>query len=162
MLKIIAAVDKRKRIACDGVIPWNIPEDLIRFKQITMDNAVVMGRKTWESLPAKPLKGRTNIVVSRNVDYWVEGENVMNALSLSDVMSVYEAAFIIGGAELYREALPYTDKVYLTRVDYDQHHELEVYFPWNDMWEYDWSLESCTRHNGYRFEEWVRCINTQI
>jgi dihydrofolate reductase len=95
-----------------GAIPWRISEDLKRFKVLTLGKSVVMGRKTWDSLPKKPLPGRRNIVVTRQPDWRADGTDVMSleaALAGADVM-------VIGGAEIYRAALPRADRIELTEV----------------------------------------------
>jgi dihydrofolate reductase len=108
---ILAAADNGV-IGKDGGIPWHISDDLKRFKALTMDKTIVMGRKTWDTLPRKPLPGRRNIVVSRDEHWRAEGAESMSliqALALPDV-------FVIGGAEIYREALSHADRIELTRV----------------------------------------------
>lgn len=109
---IIVAAAKNGVIGKDGAIPWHIPEDLKRFKVLTLGKTVVMGRKTWDSLPRKPLPGRRNIVVTRD-DHWhadgAENMGLDQALDLPDV-------FVIGGAEIYRAALAQADRMELTEV----------------------------------------------
>jgi dihydrofolate reductase len=99
-------------IGKDGGIPWHISDDLKRFKALTMGGIVVMGRKTWDSLPKKPLPGRRNIVVTRDAAWRADGAETMTleqALALPDV-------FVIGGAEIYRGALGHADRMELTEV----------------------------------------------
>ena len=108
---VLAATDNGV-IGKDGAIPWHISDDLKRFKALTMDKTIVMGRKTWDSLPRKPLPGRRNIVVTRDEHWRAEGAESMSlnqALALPDV-------FVIGGAEIYREALARADRIELTQV----------------------------------------------
>ena len=99
-------------IGKDGGIPWHISDDLKRFKALTTGGTIVMGRKTWDSLPRKPLPGRRNIVVTRD-DHWradgAENMGLEQALGLPDV-------FVIGGAEIYRAALARADRIELTEV----------------------------------------------
>ncbi|MCB0930491.1 MAG: dihydrofolate reductase [Mycobacterium sp.] len=105
-------------IGRDGGIPWRLPEDLAQFKRLTMGHAVVMGRRTWESLPPRfrPLPGRRNVVVTRNPDYRADGAEVVTsmetALSESDT-------WVIGGAEIYHLALPAATRCEVTEVDID-------------------------------------------
>ena len=109
---LILAAAENGVIGKDGAIPWHISDDLKRFKALTMDKTIVMGRKTWDSLPRKPLPGRRNIVVTRDEHWSAEGAESMSlnqALALPDV-------FVIGGAEIYREALTRADRIELTRV----------------------------------------------
>ncbi|MBV9330076.1 MAG: dihydrofolate reductase [Alphaproteobacteria bacterium] len=102
-----------------GSIPWHISDDVRRFKRLTMGRAVVMGRKTWHSLPRKPLPGRLNIVISRNTDFAAEGAVIVR--SFEDAISAARARqpgplMVIGGADIYRQALSLADRVELTEV----------------------------------------------
>lgn len=103
-------------------IPWRLPEDQARFKEITMGRTVVMGRLTWESLPAKvrPLPGRRNIVVTRQQDYRVIGADVVTSLeeAFDD-----DDVWVIGGAEIYTLALPFADRCEVTEVEIDLRRE---------------------------------------
>ena len=132
MLNIIVACNNKDVIGKDGKIPWHIPEDLKRFKEITMGYPVIMGRKTHESI-GKILKGRTNIIISRNEDYipLETSEPVYTATSLSSALEIAfqinENVFVIGGEQIYKMALPFTDRVYLTTVDDDS--DGDAYFP---------------------------------
>ena len=125
-IALIAAIGARNRaIGKDNALLWRIPEDLARFKALTNGHPVVMGRKTWESLPEayRPLPGRTNIVVSRQEGYAANGAAV--ARSFDDALAAARAApgaaeiFVIGGAELYAAALPRARRLYLTLVESD-------------------------------------------
>lgn len=108
-------------IGRDGALPWRLPADLKRFKQLTMGHALIVGRKTWESI-GRPLPGRTMIVVTRQPGYQAEGTRVVHsvdeALRLAREVSPGEA-FVAGGAELYRETLPLADRLHLTRIERD-------------------------------------------
>lgn len=112
---------------------WRLPEDLKRFRSLTMGHPVVMGRKTWESLPEKfrPLPGRTNIVVTRDSSYLAPGAMVVHtmeeALELAKKSDGSEEIFIIGGAELYKAALPLADRIYATVVDAEV--DADAFFP---------------------------------
>lgn len=115
MISIIVAMDKNRVIGFEGKIPWRLPADLKRFKQLTMGHAVIMGRKTFESI-GKALPGRTNIVVTRQKDYRAAGCTVVN--SLQEALKVAgKDPFVIGGGELYAQALPLADRLYITEVD---------------------------------------------
>lgn len=104
-------------IGRDGGIPWHLPEDLARFKDVTMGHTVVMGRRTWESLPAKvrPLPGRRNVVLSRQADYVADGATVMR--DLEDTLS--GDCWVIGGSEIYHLALPAATRCEVTEVEID-------------------------------------------
>jgi len=117
---IIVAASTNNVIGKDGDLPWNLPSDLKMFKEVTTDHVVVMGRKCWESIPEKyrPLPNRTNIVLSRNPDYKADGAEVRSDLqnSLEEFMYDGKDIFVIGGAEIYKEAFQYANKLYMTRV----------------------------------------------
>jgi dihydrofolate reductase len=119
-ISIIAAVAENGVIGRDGRLPWHLSDDLRRFKQLTMRHTIVMGRRTWESV-GRPLAGRRMIVVSRRADYQTKAASVLLASSLGDALKTAESSgdtevFIMGGAELYREAIPRAERLYLTRV----------------------------------------------
>jgi dihydrofolate reductase len=102
-----------------GRIPWRISEDMRRFKQFTMGRPCVMGRKTWDSLPKKPLPGRSNIVVTRDPRFTAEGATVVHSLDEAIARARSESSDeigVIGGEEIYRAALPKADVIYLTEV----------------------------------------------
>lgn len=128
-LAIIVAVDERDGIGKDGSIPWVLPGDMKRFKEITTrtrdttkQNAVIMGRKTWESIPTKfrPLKNRVNIVLSRGDQESTPGliwqKSVDDALDFADADNSVENIFIIGGDELYSQTINLVEEIYLTKV----------------------------------------------
>ena len=118
-LAIIAAVARNGVIGVDGGLPWRLPADLRRFRALTWGHAVIMGRRTWRSL-GRPLPGRQNIVVSRSAGVACDGALVVP--SLADALAAVTMpapAFCIGGGELYRDALPIADTMYLTEVDRD-------------------------------------------
>jgi dihydrofolate reductase len=118
MISYVVAVSRNGVIGREGGLPWHISSDLKRFREITMGKPVVMGRKTWESLPRKPLPGRRNIVITRQKGFAPEGAEVAatpeEALSLCG--DVPEVA-VIGGGEIYRLFWPLVDRLYLTEVD---------------------------------------------
>lgn len=115
-LSIIAAMAQNRVIGIDNTLPWRLPADLAHFKALTMGHHMVMGRKTYESL-GKPLPGRTSVVVTRDVAFAAPGCVV--AHSLNDAFSECEGdseAFLIGGADMYRQALDVAQRMYLTEV----------------------------------------------
>lgn len=119
MIVLIAAVAKNGVIGRNNALPWRLPEDMAHFKALTSGHAVIMGRKTWESLPAKfrPLPNRRNIVVTRNKAYSAPGAMVVTALEDVIKLGAGETAYIIGGAELYANALPHAQRLELTEID---------------------------------------------
>jgi dihydrofolate reductase len=118
-IAFVVAVARNGVIGRKGELPWHISSDLKRFKAITMGKPVIMGRKTWDSLPRKPLQGRTNIVVTRQHDYAAEGAVVVNSLDEALAKTDGEEVCIIGGGELFKEAMPIANRLYLTEVDLD-------------------------------------------
>ena len=104
-----------------GTLPWHLPEDMRRFKELTMGSTVVMGRVTWESLPEKvrPLPGRRNIVISRQASYDAPGAEVVSSLDDAFTLAADDVVWVIGGAEIYAQALPHADRVVRTRVHLD-------------------------------------------
>lgn len=121
MMILIAAVAKNGVIGKDNALPWHLPEDMRHFKALTTGHVVVMGRKTWESLPPKfrPLPNRRNIVVTRNPAYRAEGAEVVGSLDEAMKVGADGTAFIIGGAQLYASALPCAQRLELTEIDAD-------------------------------------------
>lgn len=120
-LTLIAAVARNGVIGQDNRLPWHLPADLKHFKALTTGHAVIMGRKTWQSLPEKfrPLPGRQNIVVTRNAGYAAEGAVVVGSLLAAMTAATGDEAFVIGGAELYKAALPLAGRLQLTEIDAD-------------------------------------------
>lgn len=116
LLSLIVARAENGVIGRDNRLPWRLPEDLKRFKALTWGKPILMGRRTFESL-GRPLPGRTNLVMTRSEDYRPEGVTVVRSLdeALSAVPDAPELV-VIGGAEIYRLALPHADRVYLTEV----------------------------------------------
>ena len=119
-LTLIAAVASNGVIGIDQRLPWRLPADLRHFKALTLGHTVIMGRKTWESLPAsfRPLPGRRNIVVTRDASYRAAGATVVHSLPAAITAAGGGEAFIIGGAELYAAALPLADHLQLTEIDF--------------------------------------------
>jgi dihydrofolate reductase len=114
---IIAAVAKNDVIGRGGVLPWRLRSDLRHFRRLTTGHAVLMGRKTWESL-GRPLPDRRNIVVSRDPSFTAPGAEVYPSLDAARAALADEpVVFVIGGAQLYRQTLPFADRLVLTEVD---------------------------------------------
>ena len=126
----MAAVAQGDVIGLDNAIPWRIREDMQRFRALTLGHPVVMGRRTWDSLPDRfrPLPGRRNVVVTRNGAWHENGAD--SAGSLDDALRLLDGAphvFVIGGGELYAHALPFADELLLTEIDADA--EGDTLFP---------------------------------
>ena len=126
MKGIIVAVNPNGVIGCDGDIPWHYSEDLKRFKKLTLDKTIIMGRKTWESLPKKPLPQRRNVVITSREIKGVECfRKIKEALE-----DIKDEIWFIGGAGIYKEALEYADRIDMTLVPDLVTGEGEcVYFP---------------------------------
>jgi len=136
-LSLIVALAQNHVIGIDNKLPWYLPNDLKYFKQVTMGKAIIMGRKTYESI-GKPLPGRTNIIITRQPDYQPPGatDSVKVVASLEEardaaenlaIINGQEEALIIGGAEIYAQALPLVDRMYMTEVHADV--EGDAHFP---------------------------------
>jgi dihydrofolate reductase len=118
-VSLIVAMAKNRVIGANNTLPWHLPADLKRFKALTIGHHIVMGRKTYESI-GKPLPGRTSVVVTRNADYSAPGVIVANSLEKAiSACGNDEEIFVIGGAELYRQAIKFADRIYLTEIDAD-------------------------------------------
>lgn len=121
-ISLVLAVADNDVIGNRGGIPWRLPEDMRRFKTLTLEKPNIMGRKTWESLPKKPLPGRTNIIVTRDRNYHAHGATVVanfsEALGRAKAENP-EEIMVIGGAEIYRMALPLATRIHLTEVHAD-------------------------------------------
>ncbi len=137
MISIIVAVSEDWGIGKDNDLLWHIPEDLKRFKRLTIGKTVIMGKKTWESLPRKPLPGRKNIVITdvphECIDCTVTAYSIEDALSKCDRT---DEIFVIGGGSVYRQFMPITDRLYITHVH--RKCPADIYFPEIDPEE--WSV----------------------
>lgn len=116
MISIIVAIASNNTIGSANSMPWHLPEDFRHFKQVTMGKAVIMGRKTYESI-GRPLPGRRNIVITRNTALHIEGCEMASSLDEAIALcNPTEENFIIGGGEIYRQAMPLADKLYITHI----------------------------------------------
>ena len=107
-------------IGDQGRLPWHLPEDLAHFKRTTLGCPVVMGRKTWDSLPPKfrPLPGRTNVVITRQTDWQADGAEVVHSLHAAmDLCATHPDVWVIGGAQIYAQALPLASSVEVTEIE---------------------------------------------
>ncbi len=128
-INIIAASGKNRVIGKGNRLIWNLPGDLPRFKAITIGHPIVMGRKTFESFGAKPLPNRTNIIITRNADFKAEGCVVCSSLeeALEKAEAINDQIFVIGGGQIYTEAINRADRLYITVVDAEA--EGDTFFP---------------------------------
>lgn len=139
MISIIVAVSDDMGIGRNNDLLWHIPDDLKRFKQLTVGKTVIMGKKTWESLPKRPLPGRRNIVITDKPGECFECSET--AYSIGDAISKCkpdEENFIIGGGSIYRQFMPFADRLYITHVHSSS--PADIYFPeinpleWKPVW----------------------------
>lgn len=124
---MIAAASSNNALGLDNKLLWHLPDDFKRFKEMTTGHYIVMGRKTFESFP-KPLPNRTHIIITRQKDYLVPGHIVVDSLEKAiALLPENENSFIIGGGEIYRQAMEYVDRIELTRID--EILEADTFFP---------------------------------
>ena len=150
MISLIVAHDRNRVIGYENDMPWHLPGDLQYFKETTMGKPVIMGRKTFESI-GRPLPGRRNIVITRNVNYAAEGIEVVGNLdaALALVAEVPEI-MVIGGEQIFTQALPLADRLYITLID----HEFvgDTYFPAYEGWQMVSEREQIETPDGYSFK----------
>lgn len=127
ILTIIVATDASNGIGINNTLPWHLPEDLAHFKRLTSGHPIIMGRKTFDSI-GRALPNRRNIVISRNADWRHEGvERVGSLQEAQALVAGVDQAFIIGGAQVYQQALPLVDKLVITRIS--RTYECDAFFP---------------------------------
>lgn len=141
-ISLIVAVAQNGIIGTGGTMPWHITEDFAHFKAVTLGHSVIMGRKTYESI-GRPLPRRRNIVITRNADLRIEGCEMAPSLEAAiEMCAGEEEAFVIGGGEIYRQAMPLAHKLYITHVGVSV--EGDTRFPeiapaeWQEVWREEW------------------------
>lgn len=151
IISMIAAMAEDRVIGLDGIMPWHLPADLAHFKSSTMGSPVIMGRRTYDSI-GRPLPGRRNIVLSRNASLSIEGCDVMQNLdeALQSIEDAVDEVFIIGGQQLYEQALPKADRLYLTHIALSV--EGDTHFP--DYSIYNWKTVSSSSHDADARNQW--------
>jgi dihydrofolate reductase len=160
-LSLIVAMSRNGIIGRDNDMPWHLPDDLQRFKALTMGHPIVMGRRTYESI-GRPLPGRRNLVLSRNPRFSAPGVEVHRTLaSALESVAVVDEVFVIGGSHLYVAALPMADRLYLTRIHADI--EGDTRFP--DLADSEWRRVDHEPHaaderhaHDFSFEIWDRVM----
>ena len=156
-LSIIVAIANNQVIGNNNELIWHIPEDLKRFKVLTMGHHIIMGRKTWESI-GRPLPGRISVVVTRNPDYQAEGCIIASSLEQAlNLSSSDSQIFVIGGGELYRQAMPLTSRLYVTQID--QAFDGDTLFPTiePELWDVEKKEEPAEKDGlRYSFVNYVR------
>jgi len=156
-LVIVVAMSKNRCIGKDGELPWHIPEDLKHFRKLTTGHAIIMGRRTHESI-GRPLPKRRNIIVTRNREFRAEGCEVAHGLeeAIAVARQRDEAPVIVGGAELYAQALPLTTRIHLTEVD--QVVEGDAFFPELVAGEWEEVERSAAESEGVTFVTLARAL----
>jgi dihydrofolate reductase len=129
-LSAIVAMAANRCIGRDNTLPWRLPADLKRFKQLTLGHTLVMGRRTYESI-GRPLPGRTTVVVTRQAGYAPEGVRVAHSVEQALVLAEGDEVFIAGGADLYQQTLGRVDRLYLTRIE--REYAGDTFFPEVDL-----------------------------
>ena len=160
MITVIAAIGKNGELGKNNDLVWHLPNDLKRFKEVTAGHHVIMGRKTFESL-GKPLPNRTNIIISRNPDYKADG--CIMSSSLEEAITLAKAGdpnpYILGGAQIYEQAIKIADVLDLTLVDAEL--DADVFFPevdtsiWKEVARYDHFIDEKHQYN-YSFVTYVK------
>ena len=157
MISAIVAVDKDWGIGFEGQLLEHLPPDMKYFKETTMGNIVMMGRKTWDSLPVKPLLGRSNIILSRTLQRgsWIYDDKAhyiqfipeITEHDLKAFQNSSDHLFVIGGGEIYKQLLPYCDRVYVTKIE-KSHKDVDTYFPDLDE-DSNWKISTYTELREY-------------
>ncbi len=156
LISLIVAMANQRVIGYQNQMPWHLPADLRHFKAVTLGKPVIMGRRTFESI-GRPLPGRRNIVVSRNAEWSHDGVELVHSLASGlELVSHEDEVMIIGGGQLYKEALPMADRLYLTHIELSVE-DADTWFP--DYSAYQWNMIDSESHEPdeknpyhYRFE----------
>lgn len=148
MISLIVAHDKNHVIGLNNEMPWHLPGDLAYFKRMTMGKPIIMGRNTFESI-GRALPGRRNIVITRNLDYAARDVEVVHSLQQAlDIVTDAEEVMVIGGQQIFTEALPLANRLYITEIDYE--FEGDTYFPMYQEWAKKTISES-NKGDGFTF-----------
>jgi dihydrofolate reductase len=156
-LNLIVAFSENRAIGKDNDLLWYLPEDLKRFKTLTINKPIIMGRKTFESLPHK-LPNRKHIVITRDVNYKIDDEDIIITNSLNEVINTdiikeSEESFIIGGGEIYKQSIDLVDNMYITVVKGE--YEADTFFPEYNLSE--WEVVESQYFNEYSFFKLKKC-----
>lgn len=149
-ISIIAAIGRNNELGKGNDLVWHFKEDMRFFKETTTGNTVVMGRKTFESLP-HALPNRRNVVITKNADYVAEGAEVVTGIEEAMKLTENDNVFVIGGGTIYTAFMPYADKLYLTEIDAEDK-DADVFFPSFDKSEYNAEQLTDYTVNGISFK----------
>lgn len=148
----VVAMDESRGIGYQGSLPWKLPRELFKFRERTIGHPVLMGRKTWESLPKRPLKGRQNIVLTKQENYNTEGAHVIHKLEdLNDILLIHNEIMVIGGGEIYKMMMPLFSKLIITHLD--GFYNTDTAFP---EYEGDFVCAYSNHRHGYRQDTYNR------
>lgn len=153
-IKAIVAVDENGAIGRQGDLLCHLPADMRHFKEVTMGHSIVMGRKTFESFPRRPLPGRQNLVITRSAGWQYPGVTVAHSLEQAIALAETDTVFIIGGAQIYEQALPVVDVLHLTLI-HARWASADVYFPALDpnQWqEVEREHHTSDHRNAYEYD----------
>ena len=158
MISAIVAVDNDWGIGFNGELLERIPEDLKYFKELTINSVVIMGSKTWDSLPKKPLPNRLNIIISNKPREVLEDGSIRVSLEEAKIRLRYSSCeqFIIGGGLIYQQLLPFCDRVYVTKI-YKNHKNIDTYFPnldKSDQW-IGAPISDIKTYNTFSYQFWI-------
>lgn len=160
MITLISAIGKNNEIGKDNQLLWHLPNDLKRFKKLTTDHPIIMGRKTYESI-GRPLPNRTNIVVSRKDNWFEEGILIVPSLkeAIKHAKKINENIYIIGGANIYEQTIDLADRLEITQVDFSA--DADAFFPKIDekIWQKtdeELHAKDETHEFDYTFQTWER------
>jgi dihydrofolate reductase len=159
-ISLIAVLDKANGIGKNNKLLCHLPADLKRFKQLTSDHTIVMGRKTFESLPNGPLPNRKNIILTKNTNYEIKGCTILHSIEeIVEECKIEDEIFIIGGGELYKIFLQKADFLYITKIDHV--FDADTFFP--EIEPEKWQIDSCKElladeknHFNYSFIEYSK------
>lgn len=149
-ISIIAAIGRNNELGKGNDLVWHFKEDMRFFKETTTGNTVVMGRKTFESLP-HALPNRRNVVITKNADYVAEGAEVVTGIEEAMKLTENDNVFVIGGGTIYTAFMPYAEKLYLTEIDAEDK-DADVFFPSFDKSEYNAEQLTDYNVNGISFK----------
>ena len=141
MIKIIVAMSKNRVIGNNNSLIWHLPDDLKRFKELTVGNAIVMGRKTYESI-GKALPDRRNIIITNDINFTAEGCDIVNSIDEALLLCGNDC-FIIGGGQIYKQTMHLAERIYMTLIDDD--YEGDTLFPELDQSWYKSSIQECVK-----------------
>jgi dihydrofolate reductase len=156
-ITVLAAVGANLAIGRDGIMPWHLPQDLAHFKATTMGHVMVMGRKTYDSI-GRALPGRRTIVITRQPGWHAPSVEVAHSLPEALALAGPADVFVVGGSDVYRQAMPFADQMLLTEIE--QSPEGDAFFPVFSPDE--WRETAREKHEGFAFVTYERTLRSQV